>query len=105
MAVDTKEALIADASGSRKIRLEVARDPQAVKDKVSTIDGVQVLSVDGNTIILSVATGSDKREEIAGKVVGDGYGLLTMQLEGTALEDIFLKLTKDDNSESKQGDK
>ncbi len=105
VAVDTKEALIADAAGSRKIRLEVARDPQVVKDKVSSIDGVQVLSVDGNTLILSVTTGSDKREEIAGKVVGDGYGLLTMQLEGTALEDIFLKLTKENNSESKRGDK
>jgi ABC-2 type transport system ATP-binding protein len=55
--------------------------------------------------VYSVAheVGADVREEIAAAVVNAGYGLLELRQAGMSLEDIFLKLTTDENEPALEG--
>jgi ABC-2 type transport system ATP-binding protein len=101
-AIDTPEALTMRLRQSQQVRLEV-RGPEGLEARLKTLPGVlgvsrgepregsQVLTVDGEM-------NRDIRESIAAAVVQGGWGLLEMNSVGMSLEDIFLRLTTEEDS-------
>ena len=47
----------------------------------------------GDVYVVQAQGGQDLRDEISRAVISNGWGLLSMQMVGMSLEEIFLKLT------------
>ena len=45
------------------------------------------------TYTLHISSGQDLRDEVSRAVISSGWSLLSMQMVGMSLEDIFLRLT------------
>ncbi len=95
VAVDTYDQLAADLRKTNKIELKLRKADSAVEKIKSIPDVLDVSIVDRNLGILRVECNlNDKvREEIAKAVVQGGHGLLEMRLIDYSLEEVFLKLT------------
>jgi ABC-2 type transport system ATP-binding protein len=109
-ADDTPENLTRQLRGSEAIQLEVRGPRSAVVERLKRVPKVTAVSAsaDGRRTdvgVYSVAheVGADVREEIAAAVVNAGYGLLELRQAGMSLEDIFLKLTTDENEPALEG--
>lgn len=80
--------------------VEVRGAREAVEKALSDIEGLTVVDVqplaDG-VLRLKARTPRDAREAIANKIVGAGLGLLSLKRGSTALEDIFVRLSKDES--------
>lgn len=95
VAVDTYDQLAADLRKTNKIELKLRKADSAVEKIKSIPDVLDVAMVDRDQGILRVECNlNDKvREEIAKVVVQGGHGLLEMRLIDYSLEEVFLKLT------------
>lgn len=80
--------------------VEVRGAREAVEKALSDIEGLTVVDIqplaDG-VLRLKARTPRDAREAIANKIVGAGLGLLSLKRGSTALEDIFVRLSKDES--------
>lgn len=95
VAIDTYDQLAADLRKTNKIELKLRKADSAVEKIKSIPDVLDVAIVDRDQGILRVECNlNDKvREEIAKAVVQGGHGLLEMRLIDYSLEEVFLKLT------------
>lgn len=83
--------------------LEVRGAEAAVRGALEGLEGVELLElVAGGEGLLRVKTRSsrDAREAIAAALVGAGVGLLALKRGSTALEDIFVRLSRDEHEEA-----
>jgi ABC-2 type transport system ATP-binding protein len=100
-AIDTPQALTARLSNSQQVRLEV-RGPEAeVKARLTDLPGVmnvnRVEAQNGTTAwVVDGDVNHDIREALAATVVRSGWGLLEMNSVAMSLEDIFLRLTTEE---------
>ncbi len=85
--------------GRISVELEVARNSAEVQGLLSGIENVQVTETDGNLIKLSVPADPAIREQIAKIIVERNMGLLAMNVSRLALEDIFIRLTRSEESQ------
>jgi ABC-2 type transport system ATP-binding protein len=105
VASDSVENLTKMLTKSQMTLIEVLGDENEVKKSMKRIDGVlavektreQDQTLIGQTYVVHAIIGNDIRQEIARKLVKDGLGLLRMQPHILSLEDIFLKLTMDED--------
>ena len=100
MAEDSPRNLAERLQGVEKVQVEV-RGPQAeVTKALKSIRGVASVTAtaDGDRSIYDVEArrGLDLRSTISKVVISNGWSLLTVQLIGMSLEEIFLKLTTDE---------
>ena len=90
-----------DALPQHWVELEVRGTEDAVKTAL-TISGVDVVELsrgaDG-VCRVKVKCPRDERELIAQRVVQSGLGLLTIQRTQSALEDVFVRLSREDEEE------
>jgi ABC-2 type transport system ATP-binding protein len=99
VAEDTPENLKVQLKGGEVVRLEVKADADAIRDLLGSIDGVQKIEthpIDTTgrlTVTVESESGQDLRSLLAAKVVGSGYELYELRAVSLSLEDIFLKLT------------
>jgi ABC-2 type transport system ATP-binding protein len=107
VASDSVENLTKMLTKSQMTLIEARGDEDGIKRSLKTIEGVlaveiareQDLTQLGKRYVVHAVIGRDIREDIARKLIDDGYGLLLMQPHALSLEDIFLKLTMDESDE------
>ncbi|RMF56191.1 MAG: ATP-binding cassette domain-containing protein [Calditrichaeota bacterium] len=97
VAEDTPENLTTRASGNLRIMLEIQGDGSRATQLIKQMPGVQMVQeqspeVNGHLKLL-VECERDLRSEIARTIVENGFSLFELTAEKYSLEDIFLKLT------------
>ena len=104
VAEDSPVNLADRLQGVERIQVEV-RGPQAQITEafrsVRGVTGVSRVSSEGDrhTYVVEAGRGLDLRTTISRVVIGNNWGLLTIQLVGMSLEEIFLKLTTSEDIE------
>ena len=110
MAEDSPRNLAERLQGVERVQVEIrGPDPQGpeqneqVMNALKGIKGVVTVSRspdgDGNNYTVEAKRGLDLRSTISKVVINNGWGLLTIQLVGMSLEEIFLKLTTSEELE------
>lgn len=97
VAEDTTERLQKGLTGSQRVILRVAGDPDGLASLISEVPGVIHASekVDGS-LEFEGTPGEEIRPVIARAVLQAGYDLLEMRAIGLSLEDIFMQLTREE---------
>jgi ABC-2 type transport system ATP-binding protein len=103
VAIDTPDNLTSRLRGAETMFLHVAAPEDAVVAALGNIAGVTRVAVTKHhdaSIDLEVdsARDVDVRRELAATVVGRGWGLLELRPVRMGLEDIFLKLTEEEEA-------
>ncbi len=100
VAEDSPEQLQARLTGAQRVVLRVAGDSDGLLDVVENVPGVNRVfqGDDRDSFEFETAPGRDTRPEVARALVSQGYDLLEMRPVGMSLEEIFLKLTRDEPS-------
>jgi ABC-2 type transport system ATP-binding protein len=104
VAEDTPENLQSSLSGVRRVALTLGsgQADKAAK-KLEGLTGVKsVVLKNENSLDVQYDTGEDIRPHVARAVIEANLDLLEMRADSLSLEDIFLKLTKDDSAESEE---
>ena len=100
MAEDTPENLAQRLQGVDRLQVEVGGPPEEVLPTLRRVPGVTQVTHrrqgDREVYTVNAESGQDLRDEISRVVVGQGWSLLSMQLMGMSLEDIFLRLTTEE---------
>ena len=96
VAEDTYEGLSRRMSASRRFLVRVRRNIDQVHTQIETIKGVRSLKkVDGQSFEVDAEKDDAIYEAITDAVVKSGAGLMEFKGMDVSLEDIFLKLTSD----------
>jgi len=101
VAADTPENLTRRLRGSQRILLEVRGPADEVASLVRSVEGVVHVEASENrdgtaNLVVDAVPDREVRESIAGAVVNAGWGLRKLQPVSMSLEDVFLKLTRDE---------
>lgn len=103
VADDTPNKLSGRLRGMERLKIEVRGPVSQVLETIKKVKGVVEVTADGNdelnTYDLQIQRGLDLRERIARTVISSGWGLLTLNLISMSLEEIFLKLTTQEDLE------
>ena len=106
VAEDTPDRLSARLRHSEKIALTLTRPAADAEAQLRQVDGV--LHVHGNGpaghFLLESQLGRDIREEVARVAVTNNWGLVELKLISMTLEDVFLKLTRDEEGLAQDSD-
>jgi len=99
-ASDTIENLSSIVSGTSKIEIDIIGSPQAVKNEIEKIDGVNSVDLWVNkssneytTFSIESDISKDIRSEISKTIIHNDWDLLRLESMGMSLEDIFLRIT------------
>ena len=99
VAEDTPENLQARLVGSERAALRVRGDADGLSKLIGKIKGVQnIHTAPDGSVEFQFAPGQDVRPEVAKAVINGGYELLELRPVGMSLEEIFLELTREDNT-------
>ncbi|HIE50542.1 MAG TPA: ATP-binding cassette domain-containing protein [Armatimonadetes bacterium] len=102
VAEDTPENLAARLRRAETIRLEVRGPTNRVAECLQTLEGVRKVQPEGQeragiqTYQVETELGRDLREAVAKTLIENGFGLLEMRPVGMTLEEIFLRLTTEE---------
>ena len=104
VAEDTPENLAQTLQGVDQLQVEINGPPREVTTALRNIEGVIDVShrnqPDKEVYLVKSEEGLDLRDEISRVIVSNGWGLLSMQLISMSLEDIFLRLTTDEDTQT-----
>ncbi len=99
VAEDTPERLSAQIAGGRRIHLKVEGDGTGLLDSLRGVPGVMdVRAVTDGEFDIEGAPGQDARPAIARAVVNGNWSLLELSRDRVSLEEIFIQLTKEEDS-------
>ena len=98
VAEDRLENLSSLIGASKRIRLEVEGPSEKVAERLRRIESVHRVSNQDSHYIIECVTGQDPRGKIMEAVVQGGWTLLSMEFMEMSLEDIFLKLTAEEET-------
>ena len=98
VAEDRIENLSSTIGGAKRIRLEVAGPAEKVTERLRQIKGVQRVRYDGSHYTVEYPAGQDLRSQITEAIVQGGWTLLSLESVEMSLEDIFLKLTTEEET-------
>jgi ABC-2 type transport system ATP-binding protein len=97
VAEDTPEHLQARVTGAQRYSLKVGGDEDGLSALVNNVAGVRrVINAGAGAIEFETYPEKDVRPDVARAVVNAGFDLLELHPIGYSLEDIFLKLTRDE---------
>ena len=98
-AVDTPEQLSARLRQSQNLRLTVKNPLNDMDQQLRTVPGVREVYVGAspNTYIIEARLDSDIQEDLTQFVVKHGLGLLELRSETLSLEEVFIRLTQEEN--------
>ncbi|MFC2014462.1 ATP-binding cassette domain-containing protein [Chloroflexota bacterium] len=99
VAQDSIENLSSLVSGSRRFRLEVNGPSKQVSERLRKLDGILRVRYDGSHYIIECSPGQDPRAKITEAIVKGNWTLLSLESVSMSLEDIFLKLTTEEEPE------
>ncbi|MFC1982142.1 ATP-binding cassette domain-containing protein [Chloroflexota bacterium] len=96
VAQDRIENLSSMISGSKRIHLELAESSSKLAARLRKVDGILRVSQDGSHYTIECTVEKDPRAKIMETVVQGGWSLLSLESAEMSLEDIFLKLTTEE---------
>ena len=104
VAVDTPKNLRFQLQGAERISLEVQGPVSEITSKLKALPGVvdvrKIADTDGrHRFQVDGELRKDIRSDLARTIVQNGWGLYELQSSTMSLEDIFLKLTKEEEGE------
>lgn len=99
VAEDRIENLSSLVSGSKRIRVEVKGPPDKVTERLRRIPGVIKVHYQTPYHIIECPLGQDLRGKITEAIVQANWTLLSLESLEMSLEDIFLKLTTEEEAE------
>jgi len=100
IAVDSPERLSARAEGAERVLLKLQQPAEETPTLLGTIGGVASVEPTGdNGFEITCDGAADCRPEIAATAVQNGWGLLEMRSIGASLEDVFLQLTAEEETD------
>ncbi len=100
IAEDKIENLSTSVGTSKRIRLEVQGPSDMVARNLRQIQGVgSVKAIDERHYLIEYPASQDLRSKITETVVKGGWTLLSMESVEMSLEDVFLKLTSEEDGE------
>ncbi len=104
VAVDTPQNLRFQLQGAERISLEVQGPVSEITSKLKAMPGVvdvrKIADTDGrHRFQVDGELRKDIRSDLARTIVQNGWGLYELQSSTMSLEDIFLKLTKEEEGE------
>jgi len=105
VAEDTPENLTARLQGFETMKLLVEGPPEQIQETLMRVDGVNHVAhlpaLEGRQeFSVETSPGHDARRELARAIVESGWGLLELRPMGMSLEEIFLKLTTKEDSDT-----
>jgi len=105
VAEDSQEQLSARLRRSEKVRLTVKTPPSDARERLAALPGVlSVHQENGTTFLVEADIGQDLRDDLARFAVGNHWGLLELKLVTMTLEDVFLRLTQEEEGVGDNGD-
>jgi ABC-2 type transport system ATP-binding protein len=99
VAEDKIENLSSLIRGSKRVRLEVEGPTKKIAERLRQIKGVTRVSYQDSHFIVEYPAGLDLRSKITEAIVQGGFNLLSFESVEMSLEDIFLKLTTEEETE------
>jgi ABC-2 type transport system ATP-binding protein len=99
VAEDSIKNLSTIVGGSQRIHLEVEGPSKEIAERLRRIKGINRVTYDNSDYIVEYSTGQDPRSQIMTAMVQGGWTLLSMEIVQMSLEDIFLKLTTEEETE------
>jgi ABC-2 type transport system ATP-binding protein len=99
IAEDRIENLSSLVSGYRRVRLEVQGPTKKIAERLHQIKGVTRVSYQDSNFTVEYPVGLDLRSKITEAIVQSGFTLLSLESVEMSLEDIFLKLTTEEETE------
>ncbi len=103
VAEDTTAGLGAMLQGGMRVRMELLKPPADAGDRLSMLAGVDRATSEGNGLYDVVCDpGADPRMELAALAVNQGWGLLGLEAKTASLEEVFLRLTGDQDGTQAQ---
>ncbi len=104
MAEDSPKNLAERLQGVEKVQVEIRGPEPEITKALKGVRGVVSVSYtsdgDRHTYAVEAKRGLDLRSTISRIVISNGWSLLTIQLVGMSLEEIFLKLTTTEDLEA-----
>ncbi len=98
VAEDRIENLSSMIGGAKRIRLEVEGPSKQVAERLRRIKGINRVSHEDSHYVVECSAGQDPRGKIMEAIVQGGWTLLSMESIEMSLEDIFLKLTTEEET-------
>ncbi len=98
VAEDRIENLSSMIGGPKRIRMEVEGPSRQVAESLRKIDGVIKVNHDGTQYTVECSAGQDPRGKIMETIVQGGWTMLSLESIEMSLEDIFLKLTTEEET-------
>jgi ABC-2 type transport system ATP-binding protein len=105
-AINTPENLTVQLKGGEVVRLEVKADPDGLRNALNGIEGLRKIETQFRdatgrlAVTVESETGRDLRSALAAKVVHSGFELFELRAVNLSLEDIFLKLTTQEEAQA-----
>lgn len=99
VAKDSIKNLSSTIGGANRIRLEIEGPSKQIAERLHRIQDVKKVNYEGSQYIIEYATDKDPRSRITEAIVQGGWTLLSLENIEMSLEDIFLKLTTEEESE------
>jgi ABC-2 type transport system ATP-binding protein len=106
VAEDSPDRLSTRLRHSEKIALTLMRSPADAEARLRQVDGVLHVHANGPAghFLLESQLGKDIREDLARLALTNEWGLVELKLISMTLEDVFLKLTRDEDAVSQGSD-
>jgi len=98
VAEDRIENLSSVVGDSKRIRLEVESPSEKVAERLRQIEGVHRVSYQNPHYTVECSAGQDPRGKIMETIAQGGWTLLSLESIEMSLEDIFLKLTTEEET-------
>jgi ABC-2 type transport system ATP-binding protein len=98
VAEDTLESLGRKMSAGGQVILRVRRQVDEVAQSLTSVNGVLAVQRQGATLLATIDQNEQTIENVANHVVQKGCGLIELKTVDLNLEDIFIKLTSDQQS-------
>jgi len=92
VASGTLKQISAKVKGPVTIEAEVDKLSQAVIEKVKELPFVADVSKDGEKLLIEVKTRDDMRSQVSQTITAGGGIVISMNLKGKSLEDVFMDL-------------
>src|SRR5256886_2868366 len=99
VAEDTQEQLSARLRRSEEVSLTLKRATPDVRERLLALPGVLSVRQEGaNTFLVEAERGHDLREDLVHCAARNDWGLVELKLVAMTLEDVFLRLTTEEDT-------
>lgn len=101
LASDTLENISKKFAGPTRLLVEVAKLKKSIIESVRALPFVSEVTEEGNTLAIEIKTQDDVRPQVSQAVTKTGGVIVSMKVEGQSLEDVFVKLVKNQEGNRK----